>query len=72
MIRFECRKPNCAARIEVALSLIEHEWQKVVEGQCARLFIAIGEATIDDVPRGGVAYAIAVPSGLCRISLPQR
>jgi predicted DNA-binding ribbon-helix-helix protein len=26
----------------------------------------------DDVPRGGVAYAIAVPSGLCRISLPQR
>jgi DNA G:T-mismatch repair endonuclease len=26
----------------------------------------------DDVPRGGVAYAIAVPSELCRISLPQR
>jgi len=26
----------------------------------------------DDVARGGVAYAIAVPSELCRISLPQR
>ena len=39
--------------------------------QFVRHQLFLGENT-DDVPRGGVAYAIAVPSGLCRISLPQR
>ena len=46
LIRFECRKPDCAARIDAALSLIEHEWEKVTGGHCDRLFVVIGEATI--------------------------
>lgn len=46
LVRFECRKPNCAPRLEAALSLIEHECDKVSEGSCDRLFVVIAEATI--------------------------
>ncbi len=46
LIRFECRKPDCTARIGAALSLIEHEWVKVADGLCERLFVVIGESTI--------------------------
>jgi predicted nuclease of predicted toxin-antitoxin system len=46
LVRFECRKPDCSTRIDAALSLVEHEWEKVTGGHCARLFVVIGEATI--------------------------
>jgi len=46
LVRFECEKPNYAARMEAALSLIEHEWTKVAGGNCDRLLIVIGKATI--------------------------
>lgn len=46
LIKFECRKPDCATRIETALSLIEHEWAKVEEGLNSRLFVVIGDASI--------------------------
>ncbi len=46
LVRFECRKPNCAERIETAISLIEHEWVKVADGVCDRLFVVISETTI--------------------------
>jgi predicted nuclease of predicted toxin-antitoxin system len=46
LIRFACPKPMAAARIEAALSLIEHEWEKVTNGQCVRLFVVLGEQVI--------------------------
>lgn len=46
LVRFECRKPDCAKRMDEALSLIEHELVKVQLGLCERLFVVIGEATI--------------------------
>ncbi|MXN51871.1 hypothetical protein GR158_12135 [Shinella sp. AETb1-6] len=46
LVRFECKKPDCSTRIGVALSLIEHEWGKVADGTCERLFIVIGDNSI--------------------------
>ncbi|WP_072341200.1 DUF5615 family PIN-like protein [Devosia enhydra] len=46
LLRFECPKPMAVARIDASLSLIEHEWQKVVSGQCVRIFVTIGESVI--------------------------
>lgn len=46
LVRFECPKPMTAKRIGDALSLIEHEWERVQDGTCVRLFVSIGEAVI--------------------------
>ena len=46
LVRFECKKPDCSARISIALSLIEHEWGKVADGSCERLFVVIGDNAI--------------------------
>ena len=46
LVKFECRKPDCSTRMETALSLIEHEWTKVLDGSSSRLFVVIGDAAI--------------------------
>lgn len=46
LVRFECKKPDCVARIDAALSLIEHEWTMVADGMCDRLFVVIGDNAI--------------------------
>lgn len=46
LLRFECPKPMAATRVEAALSLIDHEWEKVKDGHCKRLFIVLGEAVM--------------------------
>ena len=46
LIRFECPKPMASTRTADAVSLIEHEWDKVKEGRCDRLYIVLGEGMI--------------------------
>jgi len=46
LVRFECSSPSSPGRTEAAISLIEHEWQKVVDGYAPRLFVTIGESVI--------------------------
>lgn len=47
LIRFEkCRESQAAARMEAALSLIEHEWAIGQEHRDRRLFVVITSATI--------------------------
>lgn len=44
-IRLGCREPRSAARIEIALSLIEHEWA-LAQNEGVRLWMHIGDAVI--------------------------
>ena len=46
LLQFHCPKPMAAARTEVALSLIEHEGEKVGTGQCERFHVVVGEGII--------------------------
>lgn len=46
LLRFACPSPMAATRTEAALSLIEHEWEKVKGGHCERLFIVLGEGVM--------------------------
>src|SRR5690606_16617698 len=79
------RLPNCGprgkrqdktARCATSASFSNSEAKEQERSRLQALTPANGSVhkylRTDDVPRGGVAYAMAVPSGLCRISLPQR
>lgn len=46
LVRFECPKPMAAKRIQLALSFIEHEWEKVQQGLCPRMYVVLGEAVM--------------------------
>lgn len=43
LMQFQCPKPMAAIRAAAALSLIEHEWEKVMSGHCSRLHLVLGE-----------------------------
>jgi predicted nuclease of predicted toxin-antitoxin system len=45
-IRLGCRETRSAARVEAALSLIEHEWLYAQEQRDGRLLLHIGDAVI--------------------------
>lgn len=42
LLKLDCPEPLASARIEAALSLIEHEWGKVGVNGCVRLQVTIG------------------------------
>ena len=46
LLKLSCREPNAAARIAVALSLIDHEWAYSAANKDRRIFIDIGDASI--------------------------
>ncbi len=47
LIRFErCRESQAAARIQAAMSLIEHEWEISQGSRDRRLFVVISNQTI--------------------------
>ena len=46
LLKFECRKPDASKRTELALSLIEHEWQVVQRGRGQRFFVVIAKQTL--------------------------
>jgi predicted nuclease of predicted toxin-antitoxin system len=45
-ISLKCSEPQAAARMKIALSLIEHEWAVANEGSDPRMIIEIGHTTI--------------------------
>lgn len=46
LLRFECPKPMAALRVEVAMTLIDHELDKAAEANASRFFVVIGEGSI--------------------------
>ncbi len=47
LLRFEkCRESRAAARVDAAMSLIEHEWEVARRGQDRRMFVVITSSTI--------------------------
>jgi predicted nuclease of predicted toxin-antitoxin system len=47
LLKLECFEPDAAARVKLALSLVEHEWKvsPVIEGK-RRIYIVIGDGVI--------------------------
>lgn len=45
-IAFRCREPMAAQRIDLAMSLIEHEWEVAQSSSDKRMIIHISETTI--------------------------
>jgi hypothetical protein len=42
----QCSEPSAPCRLEVALSLIEHEWAFAEQGSDARMIVEIGHTTV--------------------------
>ena len=48
-IALRCREPQAAQRVELAVSLIDHEWQAAQAASDKRMIVAISETTITTV-----------------------
>jgi len=46
LLKLSCRETNAAARVQAAMSLIEHEWLVSADGDDRRIFIEIGDSMI--------------------------
>ena len=46
LIKLSCRESQCAARIEVAMSLIYHEWNIAQDSNDTRLFVEIMDSAL--------------------------
>jgi predicted nuclease of predicted toxin-antitoxin system len=46
LIKLSCKEPRAAARVQAAMSLIEHEWNYSQDVRDRRLFVEIGDSSI--------------------------
>ena len=46
LLKFECEEPKAAARLEQAMSLLEHEWINSQRPNMPRLYVVIGKQTL--------------------------
>lgn len=49
LIKLSCRETKAAARVDEAMSLIEHEWKIASQKSDRRIFIEIGDGVIRTV-----------------------
>lgn len=46
LLKFECEEPRAAERLEMAMSLLEHEWAVSQREGMPRLFVVIGKQVL--------------------------